>query len=274
MASRNQLNESLLPTPPDFHALDDGGEQGHATSTLKGCGLWADPRKRPLIVVAAAVVILLLLIAAIAVAVSSPSSPDTPPEPIDLSPWSNRRLPTYVQPALYHIVEYVDLDSTPPVHWGSTTVTLAVTRPTLHLIIHVGSNLVLTNVSMTGDDGQPIAIAAWWRFLPYDYLILNFTAPLQPQRAAELGVGFYGNLIGAPYTGMYLAYYTNSTGRTVNMASTQFSPTDARRAFPCFDEPAIKARYLITIHNSERYPTVLSNMRPSMTSPSPGRPAG
>ena len=86
-----------------------------------------------------------------------------------------------------------------------------------------------------------------------------------------LTVGFHGNLTGAPYTGMYLAY-TNSTGQRVNMASTQFSPTDARRAFPCFDEPAIKARFVITIHNSERYPTVLSNMRPSSTSPSPARP--
>lgn len=43
------------------------------------------------------------------------------------------------------------------------------------------------------------------------------------------------------------------------LATSKFQPTDARRAFPCFDEPNLKATYITTLVHDKKY-IALSNM--------------
>lgn len=43
------------------------------------------------------------------------------------------------------------------------------------------------------------------------------------------------------------------------MATTQFEATDARAAFPCFDEPEFKSKFIVTLVHQKEY-KALSNM--------------
>ena len=66
-----------------------------------------------------------------------------------------------------------------------------------------------------------------------------------PQGEAKLRLVFRG-ILNDKLRGFYRSQYETADGKR-HMATTQFESTDARRAFPCFDEPAHKAIFDVTL---------------------------
>ncbi|KAL8585740.1 hypothetical protein ACOMHN_056369 [Nucella lapillus] len=87
--------------------------------------------------------------------------------------------------------------------------------------------------------------------------ILSFASKLQPGKGV-LRLEFTGEL-NDKMKGFYRSKYTAPGGEQRFAAVTQFEATDARRAFPCWDEPAVKATFDVTIVGPKDR-VILSNM--------------
>ncbi len=89
--------------------------------------------------------------------------------------------------------------------------------------------------------------------------VLTLTLPqkLLPGEAT-VSIAFSGT-INDKMAGFYRSQYAGADGRPRVMGATQFESTDARQAFPCWDEPARKATFSVSI-TAPKDLVVLGNM--------------
>ena len=94
-------------------------------------------------------------------------------------------------------------------------------------------------------DGQSFTSAAPTYSDQYQTATFVFDAAL-PTGPATIDISFTGTLNDQLH-GFYRSTYTDDQGVTHTLATTQFESHDARRAFPCFDEPAMKAKFQLKV---------------------------
>ncbi|OAL06541.1 hypothetical protein IQ06DRAFT_208141 [Phaeosphaeriaceae sp. SRC1lsM3a] len=87
---------------------------------------------------------------------------------------------------------------------------------------------------------------------------VSFDQSITKGSKAQLTMTFSG-ILNDNMAGFYRSSFKAEDGSTTYMATTQMEPTDARRAFPCFDEPALKAKFTVTLVADDKM-TCLSNM--------------
>jgi len=124
-------------------------------------------------------------------------------------------------------------------------------------------DLLIGSAKFTPAGGGRALVACELGLRPKDTtLALRFEEVL-PVGRGELEISFHGTL-NDQMAGFYRSQYTDAKGVKRYMATTQFEAIDARRCFPCWDEPARKAVFVVTMV----YPanlTAVSNMPQSRT---------
>ncbi|ONK80890.1 uncharacterized protein A4U43_C01F22890 [Asparagus officinalis] len=169
---------------------------------------------------------------------------------------SQPRLPRFAAPKRYEIFLKPDLIACK--FAGSVRITIDVASATRFFVLNA-ADLVIDNdsISFTSQSSpkefRPSEIAVVEKD---DILVLRFDEVL-PLGEGVLGIRFDGTL-NDQMKGFYRSVYEHN-GEKKNMAVTQFEPTDARRCFPCWDEPAFKSTFKITLEVPSEL-VALSNM--------------
>lgn len=111
--------------------------------------------------------------------------------------------------------------------------------------------------SLNNTEGAP-SIASLSLVEEDDFVVIKLSEELKAGEHYEVELHFEADLEEV-LAGYYRSYYPGEKDEKLWLAVTQFEPYDARRAFPCFDEPMFKAKFTISLGRSEKF-TSISNM--------------
>ena len=87
-----------------------------------------------------------------------------------------------------------------------------------------------------------------------ELLKLDFGQDVLPQ-SGILKIDFKG-VLSDDLKGFYKASYKDENNNVKYLATTQFEATDARRAFPCWDEPAFKSTFSVKLCVPDKFSAV------------------
>ena len=160
------------------------------------------------------------------------------------------RLPDSVVPAKYDL--YLEPDISKFSFSGSETIEIHIVKPTDKIVMNA-LELQITDAGLTeNSDGRTGRVGAIG-LQKLDVLLDPASEKVTFLAKSALQPGFYTlrckfkGVLNTKLRGFYRAGYEDDAHKKHWLAATQMEPTDARRVFPCFDEPSYKATFRIHV---------------------------
>ena len=147
------------------------------------------------------------------------------------------RLPRGVVPRRYELRLEPDLEAF--TFAGTVGVDIEVLEPVGEIVLNAAE------LEISGGDLGGVALAGVDYDDEHERAVLRLGEPVSVG-PARLNLSFTGTL-NDQLRGFYRSTFTDDDGDERVIATTQFESTNARRAFPCWDEPDLKAMFEVTL---------------------------
>ncbi|XP_071788649.1 endoplasmic reticulum aminopeptidase 1-like [Asterias amurensis] len=180
----------------------------------------------------------------------------------ELFPWTDIRLPETTKPVHYELDMVTNLSNFKVT--GSVNITFRCTTGVNSIVMHTKSMNLTSPERLQTLGGSAPAVTKMLIYEAHEQVYFEFSNALKPSTEYSIIISFSYKL-SETLAGYYRSSYTEK-GSQRFLATTQFEPTSARQAFPCFDEPQLKATFsmkmtrdknLLSLFNTELLKTTL-----------------
>ncbi|KAL7640963.1 UNVERIFIED_CONTAM: hypothetical protein RMT77_008100 [Armadillidium vulgare] len=183
----------------------------------------------------------------------------------------NVRLPENIKPLYYNV------RLTPFIYFnytfnGHVEITFEALEDTMNVTLHI-NDIITKNETIKivlNENSKEVKIKSHKYDHARQFYIAQLGESLKKDKTYVISMDFVGYL-NTHFNGFYRYNYEDKNRRTKWLASTYFEYMKARKAFPCMDEPALKANFTIEIGRQEDMNS-LSNMPLKETVPMEGEP--
>lgn len=170
------------------------------------------------------------------------------------SPEGRQILPDNVKPIQYYLTLEPLFDTF--TFNGDETIDLSVKKDSDEISLNT-LELELKDVEIVTGEGNIIKPTSIDEDVDENVTTFKLPETLKAGTIVNLKIKFVG-ILNDKMAGFYRSTYKED-GKTKYLATTQMEPVDCRRAFPCFDEPNLKAKFAISLIGDKKL-TFLSNM--------------
>ena len=154
----------------------------------------------------------------------------------------NFRLPKYASPTKYKIELSPDLEDKN--FSGNVDLSINILEKTNEISLNV-AELEISSINISSDQFENIEVINWDIDNKYEIMKIELSEILEPGEI-NLSISYTG-ILNDKLRGFYHSTFSDANGITQSIATTQFESTDARRAFPCFDEPEYKSVFSVSL---------------------------